>query len=110
LVVNLDRCIGCFACEVACKQEHQLPVGKHGIRVHTLGPFELWGNPAMDFCPMATEACDFCADRLAAGHRPFCAEVCPTQALSLCDYEGVLRLLRQGSRWQICKLQSQDER
>jgi heterodisulfide reductase subunit A len=28
-----DNCMGCFACEVACKQEHNLPVGPRWIRV-----------------------------------------------------------------------------
>ncbi len=28
-----DNCVGCFACEVACKQEHDLPVGPRWIRV-----------------------------------------------------------------------------
>ena len=28
-----EDCTGCFACEVACKQEHGLPVGPRWIRV-----------------------------------------------------------------------------
>ncbi len=27
LVIDLDRCIGCFACEVACKNENNVPLG-----------------------------------------------------------------------------------
>ena len=27
LVANLDLCMGCLACEVACKQEHHLAEG-----------------------------------------------------------------------------------
>ncbi|UCB43631.1 MAG: FAD-dependent oxidoreductase [Dehalococcoidales bacterium] len=29
-----ENCHGCFACEVACKQEHSLPVGPRWIRVY----------------------------------------------------------------------------
>jgi heterodisulfide reductase subunit A2 len=32
-VTVADNCMGCFACEVACKQEHGLPVGPRWIRV-----------------------------------------------------------------------------
>jgi Fe-S-cluster-containing dehydrogenase component len=28
-----ESCMGCLACEVACKQEHNLPVGPRWIRV-----------------------------------------------------------------------------
>ena len=27
LVIDLDRCIGCHACEVACKVENNVPMG-----------------------------------------------------------------------------------
>jgi len=32
-VTYADNCMGCFACEVACKQEHHFPVGPRWIRV-----------------------------------------------------------------------------
>jgi heterodisulfide reductase subunit A len=33
-VTYADNCMGCFACEVACKQEHHFPVGPRWIRVY----------------------------------------------------------------------------
>ena len=27
LLVDIDRCIRCYSCEVACKQENDLPIG-----------------------------------------------------------------------------------
>lgn len=33
-VTVADNCMGCFACEVACKQEHGLPVGPRWIRAY----------------------------------------------------------------------------
>lgn len=32
-VTYVDNCMGCLACEVACKQEHSFPVGPRWIRV-----------------------------------------------------------------------------
>jgi len=104
LVVNLERCTGCFTCEVACKQEHNLPEGERWIRVETLGPYEVNGELAMDFVPLATDECDLCKNRVAAGGEPFCVETCPTQALGLHNEEQILRLLRTGPRIQICKM------
>ena len=104
LVANLELCMGCFSCEVACKQEHNLPEGKKGIEVVTLGPYEVKGELAMDFVPLATEECDFCSSRRAAGQRPFCAQICPTRALTLRKDEDILRLLRRNDRFHICKM------
>ncbi len=103
LVANLERCIGCFACEVACKQEHTLPEGVRWMHVETLGPHEINAEPVMDFVPLATDGCDFCAERLARGKRPACVETCPTQALGLYEDAQALRLLRTGPRVQISK-------
>ena len=103
LMANLDLCMGCFACEVACKQEKGLPEGKQGIAVMTLGPYEIDGELAMDFLPMATEACDLCTERSNAGERPFCAEICPTKALTLQSGEELLKILHGKGRWHLCR-------
>ncbi len=36
MVIDLDRCIGCQTCRIACKVEHNLETGS-GIRVDTIG-------------------------------------------------------------------------
>ena len=105
LILNLELCMGCFACEVACKQEHQLPEGKKGIEVVTLGPYEINAELAMDFVVLATEDCDLCADRTASGKLPFCAEICPSQALGFYTLREILSLLRSNGRFHICKIE-----
>ncbi len=102
LVARTDRCIGCFACQLACQQEHALPEGQSWIRIVTIGPCEVDGELAMEFFPHTRDGCDLCPARTAAGRGPFCVEVCPTQALALCAAEEILRSLDQGVRLQIC--------
>jgi len=108
LVADLELCMGCFACQVACKQEHKLSEGRNGIEVVTLGPYEVDGELAMDFVPLGTDECDLCADRTAAGERPFCAQICPTQALGLYSNEEMLSLLRRNERYHICRVKKRD--
>ena len=105
LVADIDLCMGCFACEIACKQENKLPDGKKGIDVVTLGPYEINGEPVMDFVPQSTEECNLCLNRITKGLRPFCAEICPTQALGLYNEQEILSLLRsKNSRFHIGRM------
>lgn len=68
----LADCIGCSACEIACKQEHSLPVGPRWIRVHPDGPRLIEGRPQLRY--LVTH-CMHCT-------QPRCREVCPTEAIT----------------------------
>ena len=72
LLVDTDLCYGCFACEVACKQEHNLPVELHWMRVHTVGPKRVDGNLKMNFYPMRCMHCS----------KPACVDDCPEDAIT----------------------------
>jgi len=72
LLTDIDACIGCFACEVACKQEHGLPVGPKWIKVIQIGPTEISGRLFMDFVPMHCRHCE----------KPPCMASCPVDAIS----------------------------
>jgi len=64
LMFNETECMGCHACEVACKQEHNLGVGPRVIRVLERAPF---------FIPLFCHHCD---------HAP-CALACPEDAITI---------------------------
>ena len=40
LLIDYEFCTGCQSCEVACKEEHRIPVGQWGIRLLDDGPWE----------------------------------------------------------------------
>jgi Fe-S-cluster-containing dehydrogenase component len=101
LVVDLDTCIGCCACEVGCQQWHHADRDNKRIRVHTLGPHTQGEKLMTIHFPEATDLCDLCASR--RDQSPFCVEICPVHALQSCDERGALALLSSGKRYQICK-------
>jgi len=70
LTVQKQNCMGCHACEVACKQEHALGVGPRLIKVIENSP---------DFIPVYCHHCT----------RAPCAEACPADAISRND-EGIV--------------------
>jgi len=108
ILVDLDLCVGCYACEVACKQENNVPTGTRWIRVATIGPKKVNGKLAMDFLPIMTEECTFCQHRLKENLLPRCVDNCPTQALEFCkDAAELLARLQSKKRLQVCKLKGE---
>ena len=70
MIFRKKDCMGCHACEVACKQEHALGVGPRLIKVNENSP---------DFIPVY---CHHCA-------KAPCAEACPVNAVSRTN-EGIV--------------------
>lgn len=73
LMVNTVDCVGCYACEVACKQEHNLPVGPRLIKVHSDGPQQIDGKLQLRYI---VDHCVHCS-------HPSCQQACPTGAMSI---------------------------
>lgn len=102
LLVDWDRCVGCFTCEVACKQEH----GEKRIHVNMLGPVHgKDGETRMEAIPLATQSCDLCQSRLARGEDPACVNACPTKALIITSIEDAITHIRSGQH-QLCAVGS----
>ena len=78
LLIDNYWCTGCHTCEIACRNEHDLPIGQYGIKMLVNGPWELMeeGKWEHTYYPVITEYCDFCADRLARGEVPSCQFHC----------------------------------
>ena len=68
--IDLRKCIGCHACTIACKAEHQIPIGVNRCWVKTVekGSFP---DTRRFFFPVL---CNQCTDAP-------CARICPTNAL-----------------------------
>jgi Fe-S-cluster-containing dehydrogenase component/formate-dependent nitrite reductase membrane component NrfD len=69
-VIDQDRCIGCHACTVACKEEHQVPVGVFRTWVKHIEKGE-FPHTSRHFGVMRCNHCD---------DSP-CTVICPTSAL-----------------------------
>lgn len=69
MVIDLDRCIGCHACTVACRAEHATPPGVRFTKVVQVDE-GLYPHVRRSFIP---RGCMHCAE-------PPCVDVCPTGA------------------------------
>ena len=75
IVSDLNRCIGCLSCAVACKLENDVQLGSCNIEVARIGPNpknagDRFPDVEMYFIPIM---CQHCAE-------PDCVRVCPAEA------------------------------
>lgn len=84
---NSSECIGCKACQVACKDKNNTPIGVMFRRVFHYGGGS-WSNENGFFTPnnifaySVSTACQHCEN-------PICVEVCPAAAITKRD-DGVV--------------------
>jgi DMSO reductase iron-sulfur subunit len=79
ILIDLDKCVGCHSCTVACKQENGIKPGIFWSKVHQIGPTGTFPDLEMYFLPVL---CQHCAD-------PECVRVCPTGASAKRD-DGIV--------------------
>ncbi len=84
MVIDVDRCIGCKGCQVACKLENTVALGPGRNKVCTIGPHGTYPELQMYFM---TALCQQCQD-------PACTPVCPTGAIYKNEADGVVLIDR----------------
>jgi Fe-S-cluster-containing dehydrogenase component len=76
IITDLNKCVGCLACSVACKIVNNVPVGNYWNKTLRIGPNPAPGGsgqyPDIEMY-FLTVQCQHCED-------PECTKVCPTQA------------------------------
>ena len=95
LLINYDLCCGCYACEIACKQELDPPDGEKGIHVFEFGPAMSGGKLVRYFVPMPTDSCTSCAGRVKAGLEPSCAKHCVSGVIEYGDLSELARKMEE---------------
>ena len=84
IVVDLNRCIGCYGCEVACKQENDVALGEYWNKVLVAGPFGTFPHIKGYWLPTMCQQCE---------NAP-CVDVCPTGASYRDEKTGVVSIKR----------------
>lgn len=91
LYIDYDWCSGCHACELACKQEHDLKTDQWGIRV-VERTYRVDDRIAIEYVPIPTEICNFCMARVKKGENPACVHHCMTKCMDFGPMEEMARL------------------
>lgn len=97
VLVDLDYCVGCWACQTACSDHNRLPLGQTYLRVikneaeEVNGELKLYSFPY----PLALEKCAQC---VKDGGVPTCVSVCIGKALAIGDAENLLETAKKINR------------
>ena len=86
IVTDLNRCVGCLACMVACKAVNNVPIGSYWNKVLRIGPSKKAGAASardveMYYLPVGCQHCE----------NPACVKVCPVGATYKDPETGVVR-------------------
>jgi Fe-S-cluster-containing dehydrogenase component len=94
ILINLQRCTGCWTCSMACKVGNKLADDEWWQFVRTLGngsgidrPAGKWPNLRMTWMPIHTQDCTLCGERTAEGIDPYCVYSCPNDAMTYGDLD-----------------------
>lgn len=93
ILVNINRCTGCWSCSTACKMAFDLDADVYWEYIRTIGGGELdepggeWPNLYMKWMPVWKQSCVACNGDASTGKVAFCAFNCPTGALVFGDID-----------------------
>ena len=92
ILIDYEYCTGCHSCELACKQELELPIGQWGIKISEIGPWKLPdGKWQYTYLPFPTELCNLCEDRVAMGKQPSCVQHCQAAVMKFGPVEELAK-------------------
>ena len=85
IYINQNRCIGCYACVVACKDWHNIPAGPASwLRVKTIEKGK-YPELFVAFLPMLCYHCE----------NPACLSVCLVDAITKREKDGIVTVDRE---------------
>lgn len=93
ILVDVNKCIGCWTCSMACKTAHHLDTDVFWQYVRTIGggerdePGGEWPNLYMKWMPIWKTKCPECSGDAMSDNLPYCVYNCPTHALVYGDVD-----------------------
>ena len=93
ILIDVNRCTGCWTCSQACKSAFQLEPDEYRLIIRTIGGGGIdkaggtWPNLYMKWYPIYTKKCTGCAGDQYTDDIPYCVYNCPAGAMFYGDPE-----------------------
>lgn len=100
-LVDLDRCVGCYACIISCKDENNLDAGYDRISLNIIeGKDELFRFYVPEFNlngnGSSASQCTMCPQLQAEARKPACVTNCLTDAILFDDLNIIKEAAKRG--------------
>lgn len=99
MLVRTDACLGCQACQVACREENGFPYGERWMELVRRNPQKVDGS--LRKYHLIAPQLDKCALCAAKDHTPLCVEICPTKCLFVAPKEKLLKIMEGKGTWNL---------
>jgi len=96
VLIDVDECIGCHACTIACNSTHNFPKGISAQRVISVEEGEF---PSVKTLYAPVERCMHCLD-------PACVEACPIDALKFGDRDELIKEAKDKKKYVYGEVES----
>ncbi len=100
LLVDYRYCTGCHSCEIACNQEYDRPIGISGIKVFE-STMKLGDKFYINYMPVQTDLCSFCAGRIKKGKQPACVQNCLSGCLRVSEIQELKEYISEKDRMML---------
>ncbi|MBN1537921.1 MAG: hypothetical protein JW908_14375 [Anaerolineales bacterium] len=91
MLVDLDRCTGCYSCQTACRETHHYGYDETWMQVVRRDPVLVDGK--LRLYHLLAPSLDKCAICVEAGTEPLCTKVCMGKCLFVAPVSKLLPLL-----------------
>lgn len=99
MLIRVDACLGCQACQVACREENGFGYDELWMEMIRRKPQKVDGKlrryhvgaPQLDKCALCYEK----------DHAPLCTSVCPTKCIFIDEKKALLQVMEGKGRWNL---------
>lgn len=97
VLLNAERCTGCYSCQSACREANQVPFEEKWLEVVRRKPVMIDGE--LSLYHLIAPPLDKCASCVEHENPPLCVRVCMATSLFVAPVEKLLPMLKNKGKW-----------
>ncbi len=97
VLLNAERCTGCYSCQSACREANHVPLEEKWLEVVRRKPVIVDGE--LNLYHLLAPTLEKCAECVERQNPPLCERVCMASCLYVAPVDKLLPLLKNKGKW-----------